>query len=59
MALSSKCSMYRFATICLNTKYFIYDGVFYKQKKGAAMGSPVSPIVANKTRYRTSAHVFY
>ena len=33
--------------ICLNTTYFIYDGVFYKQKKGAAMGSPVSPIVAN------------
>ena len=27
--------------ICLNTTYFIYDGVFYKQK-GAAMGSPVS-----------------
>ena len=33
--------------ICLNITYFIYDGVFYKQKKGAAMGSPVSPIVAN------------
>ena len=33
--------------ICLNTTYFIYAGVFYKQKKGAAMGSPVSPIVAN------------
>ena len=33
--------------ICLNTTYFIYDGVFYKQKKGAAMGSPVSLIVAN------------
>ena len=33
--------------ICLNTTYFIYDGVFYKQKKGAAVGSPVSPIVAN------------
>ena len=33
--------------ICLNTTYFIYDEVFYKQKKGAAMGSPVSPIVAN------------
>ena len=33
--------------ICLNTTYFIYDGVFYKQKKGTAIGSPVSPIVAN------------
>ena len=35
--------------ICLNTTYFIYDGVFYKQK-GAAMGSPVSPIVENILR---------
>ena len=25
--------------ICLNTICFIYDGEFYKQKKGAAMGS--------------------
>ena len=33
--------------ICLNTTYFIYGGVFYKQKKGVAMSSPVSPIVAN------------
>ena len=24
--------------ICLNTTYFIYDGVFYKQKKGAVEG---------------------
>ena len=32
---------------CLNTTYFTYDGVFYQQCKGAAMGSPVSPIVAN------------
>ena len=32
---------------CLNNTYFIFQGVFYKQTKGAAMGSPVSPIVAN------------
>jgi hypothetical protein len=34
-------------TFCLNTTYFVYEGVFYQQCKGAAMGSPVSPIVAN------------
>jgi len=28
-------------------EYFCYDGVFHKQKKGAAMGSPVSPIRHN------------
>ena len=33
--------------ICLNTTYFIYDGKFYKQKKGAPVGSLVSPTVAN------------
>ena len=32
---------------CLNNTYFIFQGVFYQQIKGAAMGSPVSPIVAN------------
>ena len=34
-------------TFCLNTTYFVYDGVYYKQKHGAAMGSSVSPVVAN------------
>ena len=33
--------------ICLKTTYFLYDGVIYSQVEGAAMGSPVSPIVAN------------
>ena len=32
---------------CLGSTYFVYDGTFYRQKQGAAMGSPVSPIVAN------------
>jgi predicted GIY-YIG superfamily endonuclease len=32
---------------CLNTTYFVYEGFFYKQKQGAAMGSSVSPVVAN------------
>ena len=34
-------------TLCLKTTYFVYKGEFYLQKEGAAMGSPVSPIVAN------------
>ena len=33
--------------ICLKTTYFLYDGAIYAQVEGAAMGSPVSPIVAN------------
>ena len=33
--------------ICLKTTYFLYDGVIYTQVEGAAMGSPISPIVAN------------
>ena len=33
--------------LCLNTTYFLYGGKFYQQMQGAAMGSPVSPIVAN------------
>ena len=32
---------------CLTTTYFHYDGQFYQQLEGAAMGSPVSPITAN------------
>ena len=31
---------------CLTTTYFVYGGEFYQQVHGAAMGSPVSPIVA-------------
>ena len=31
----------------LNTTYFIYNGTYYRQIHGAAMGSPVSPIVCN------------
>ena len=33
--------------ICLNTTYFTYQGNYYKQKQGAAMGSSISPIIAN------------
>ena len=32
---------------CLKGTYFLYNGDFYLQIHGAAMGSPVSPIVCN------------
>ena len=32
---------------CLKTTYFTFQGKFFEQVKGAAMGSPISPIVAN------------
>ena len=32
---------------CLHNTYFSFQGKFYEQVEGAAMGSPVSPIVAN------------
>jgi hypothetical protein len=34
-------------SLCLKTTYFVYQGQFFKQVEGAAMGSPVSPIVAD------------
>ena len=32
---------------CLRSTYFTHRGKFYKQVEGAALGSPISPIVAN------------
>ena len=32
---------------CLENTYFTFHGKFYKQNFGAAMGSPVSPVIAN------------
>ena len=32
---------------CLDTTYFVYKNQIYKQKRGAAMGSPMSPIIAS------------
>ncbi len=34
-------------SLCLKTTYFQFDQVLYSQVEGVAMGSPVSPIVAN------------
>ena len=33
--------------MCLKSTYFSYGGSFYERKEGAAMGSPVSAVVAN------------
>ena len=32
---------------CLKSTYFIFQGRYFEQQGGAAMGSPISPIVAN------------
>lgn len=37
----------RLLEFVLSATYFVYRGTFYKQIQGCAMGSPVSPIVAN------------
>ena len=33
--------------LCLNSPYFQFGGSYFEQVKGAAMGSPLSPVVAN------------
>ena len=33
--------------LCLCSTYFSFDAMFFEQVEGAAMGSPLSPIVAN------------
>ena len=32
---------------CLNNTYFVFQDIFNEQNRGAAMGSPISPIIAN------------
>ena len=34
-------------TKCMENSYFMYNGEFYQQTDGAAMGSPLFPILAN------------
>ncbi|XP_071495131.1 uncharacterized protein [Diadema antillarum] len=43
--------------LCLSTTYFVYNGAFFKQKHGCAMGSPISPVLANlyMEHFETSA----
>lgn len=40
-------SIMELQTLCLKTMYFSYEDSFYQQTDGAAMGSPLTPIVAN------------
>ena len=51
---------------CVKSTYFSFQGRFYQQLEGTAMGSPISPIIANlfmedlETRaLNTSQHHFY
>ena len=32
---------------CLKSIYFLFQGKYYEQVHGAAMGSPISPLIAN------------
>ena len=44
MSISSILELLEF---CLDNTYFMFDNEFYIQTFGCAMGSPVSPIIAN------------
>ena len=33
--------------VCLTTTYFVWEEEFYEQIDGVAMGSPLSPVIAN------------
>jgi hypothetical protein len=35
------------ARFCLTSTYFLWKGNYYEQKEGTAMGSPLSPVIAN------------
>ena len=32
---------------CLKNTYFLFQGKYYEQVRGEAMGSPISPLIAN------------
>jgi hypothetical protein len=34
-------------SFCLNTTHFVFEGCYYQQVFGTAMGSPVSAVIAN------------
>ena len=40
-------SIVRLLAECLNCTYFCFNGQYYLQIHGAAMGSPVSPLICN------------
>jgi hypothetical protein len=38
---------YLLVRVCLKSTFFTFRGCFYEQTEGVAMGSPLSPVVAN------------
>ena len=36
-----------FLEFCLTQTCFLFQGMYYQQTQGAAMGSPISPLIAN------------
>ena len=44
MSISQITSLLEF---CLTNTYFLFQGKYYEQVQGAAMGSPISPLIAN------------
>ena len=47
----------RLLEFCLRSTYFVFQGQYYEQTEGAAMGSPLSPIIADiyMEHFETSA----
>ena len=43
----SVCHITSLLEYCLRSTYFVFQGKYYEQLEGAAMGSPLSPIIAN------------
>ena len=39
--------LHKLLQLCLQTTYFTYDNEFYQKKQGAAMGSPLFPMLTN------------
>ena len=40
-------SMITLLELCLKNTYFLFQGKYYEQVQGTAMGSPISPLIAN------------
>ena len=39
--------MFTLLGFCLKNKYFLFQGKYYEQVHGTAMGSPISPLITN------------
>ena len=42
--------IYTLLEFCLKNTYFLFQGKFYEQVQGAAIGSPITPLIANLFR---------